>query len=82
MVTTYVETQDSRVSREIESKALVASDINELARARANRAITKRVLIQGESFQSKLDDLEKKMLNIESMLTNFFTQMNKNNGTN
>jgi len=68
---TYVETKDSRVVREIESKALLASNLNELSRTRATRSMYKKTIDQTESLSGKMSELETKLLNIERLLTSF-----------
>lgn len=54
----FVETKDSRVKRDIESKALVASNTNDRDRVRSTRALSKRVNTTDErisSLETKVD---------------------------
>jgi|GEM_PF-4482200 len=63
-----VQTKDSRVMRDTENRALLATDTEELLRHRRQRAAVKKVVVQQQSYDSRFDAMNGRLDRCELLL--------------
>lgn len=64
----YVQTEDSRMVRDIDSKGLVATNIAELRKHRATRSAAEKLLNQKEHSEQRFKDMDARLDRCESLL--------------